>query len=675
MFYSQLKVDNYKNINQCIKQSIDKYKQLINYGDKDKLFNYLSNDTYNLNCINNTLKWFVDTNIDTSINKYSQNINKYISYLKSNSMFQDSFKELYTYFNNDKEKQELIKLYINNNINISLQIEINNNISKINELYKLNIPLTNEVIQYLNKYHLPTTINIFNYTNLLVYIKDINIKKQLIKCVYDTINDYINDFIYLLINRKLLSKENKDKNYLSYVLNKSEDTFKLFTNENFIPSLNELLQFILQTINTKDMSLFDMITAKSSIKNQQISYNELNEILGAFNNDYNNIKFTIEKSFKNTMNLICDLLGLTLKETDTKLSKSYYLYNKNNMIGEINCLYKKSNITNVKYYRINNRIFNKEQQKYAITVSNILINYTETNGIIDFSFVNFIELLNVCINIIFYSLQKTNYGNTTDKYYNYFSTIIKIYIYTQQNLLKINNNLTNDDMKLINIYVNFQYNFMFKHKCMYILFYIFSYTDEKFLTNCKKIIDDEKNNNVPIIASNTQFNKNTIINKNNISTTECIPEIQKDNQDNQNISPKLIKYIKNIYHEMFTLFMSYPTLKIIHDLDDFHPIKWNNFVFDNKCSNHSINNLLSDLYGIQFMIKFNKLSKVEKINKINDLMNMLENPFNYEFVGELKLRYFEKFIIDLHSWNYENNNINELSETEAMINNIVVKKE
>ncbi len=661
MFYSQLKVDNYKNINQCIKQSIDKYNKLINSCDKDKLFNYLSNDTYNLNCINNTLKWFVDSNIDTSINKYSQNINKYIAYLKTNKVFQEKFKELYDYFKNDNEKRELIKSFINDKPNSPLQTEINNNINKITELYKLNIPLNDKILQYLNKNNLPTQINIFNYTNLLVYIKDNNIKQQLIKIVYDNINNYINDFIYLLINRKLIAKEYKDKNYLSYILHKSDDTFKLFTNENFIPSLNELLQFILQTINTKDMSLFDMINTKSTIKNQQISYNELNEILSSFNNDYNNIKFNVEETFINTMNLICNLLGLTIKETDTKLTKSYYLYNKNIIIGEINCLYKNSSITSIKYHRINNRLFNKEQQKYSITVSNILIEYN------NFSFINFIELLNTCINIIFYSLQKTQYGNTLDKYYNYFATIIKIYIYTQYNLLKVNNNLTSDDMKLINLYVNFQYNFMFKHKCMYILFYIFSYTDDKFLTNCKKIIDGDN------IQINNKQKLQLASNNNSIQTTECIPIIQNDAKYNKVITPQLIKYIKNIYHDMFTLFMSYPTLRIIHDVDDFHPIKWNNFVFDNKNSNHSINNLLSELYGIQFMIKFNKLNGVEKINKINDLLSMLENPFNYTFISELKLRYFERFIIDLHSWDY-NVNINEMSETEQMMSNIVVKK-
>lgn len=637
MFYPKISSNNLNNIEELIKKSYDKYNELFKQKEEANIFKYLVDDTYNFDCLRNTMEWFSDVklipNIDFQKNK--DLIDKYNKYLKTNKDFQNELLKIKDYYSNDYQANKFIESLINKHINKSdTEQLIKLNIKKITELYTNFIILPPNIIKYLSDNKLPTKINFSNYKSILLRINDVNMYSQINKLVLDTANKYIINLIYLILNRKILAMNNNFENYISYIFDKSYDSFNIIKNDNFIPSLSDLINFVVQTINLKDTTIFDIISSYISNQTKQIDYELLYNMVIRYVSKCSTITFKPLKTFNNTLLLICSFLGLTLKETKTQLTQSYYIYQGNNAIGEINCLIKENNQTNIKLYRFNNRLYNSQYNKFSIVVSNVLIEYNK-----NITFEDFIDILNICIELIFYTLQKTKYGNLTNKYFNYFSTIIKTFIYTQDNLQTINNELTQSQLKLINIYLNLQYEFLFKNKCLYILFYIFTYSNDKFIKDCKKLI--EENNNLS-----------------DIDTTQCMKEIPKNDTSN-----KITSFIKSIYNELFSTIMSYPTLKINHNINDFHPLSWINYILDNEDSINAVNNLLSELYGIQFVMEYKNIKNEDvKKSKMQNLINCLESPNYFEFKDELKLRYFDLYINEITNWDLD------IQSTDSTIN-------
>ena len=185
-----------------------------------------------------------------------------------------------------------------------------------------------------------------------------------------------------------------------------------------------------------------------------------------------------------------------------------------------------------------------------------------------------------------------------------------------------------------------------KYRCLYVLFYIFAYSNDEFLQQCKNII----------LSSNKS--------KLSVNTTECVNQMS-----NKNISKELIKLVKTFFNEMFKSMMIFPTLYINHNINDFHPIIWKDFFLENT-NDTIINSLLSELFGIQFIIMYETTKKKEDM--IIDLLKMLENPNEYNFKYELRLKNFEKYIVKLHNWNLQHDEI--VDSTVALLNEMMILK-
>lgn len=666
MLYSNINIDSI-DVNKTINISINNINKLNHTKDYDKIFDFIVSDNYNFDCLLNTLTWFSDSGLYKDSDKLKTNINnirKYNSFLSNN----DEYKKLIIQLNNHIKNDDKKSLFINNvykNILrdksrsiISIESQINKNINEL-ETEHINI---NDIISQITT-HLKEqkfTLNDINpiINNIKVFIQKNNIHthtniKELIQCmyniknkhVYDTIvsslDSYIIYFIYIILNRKLLSKQLKYDNYLYYVLDHSYDLFGLFKHNNFLESFGDLINFILTTINKNDITVFNIIRKYTTIKNNSIQYTQFYDILMNHLNKCTKIYYNPLNSFNNTLLMICKLLGLKLKSSNMALNKNLYLYDGDVLLCEINCLVKQSNNTNISLYKLNNRIYNNKTKKYSTSIINILIEYDIKNH--GFSFIEYTKVLDICIEIIFNSLQHTSYGVVNNSYYVYFNSIIKSYIYTLTNLKKINSNLTDGDIELIHDYITLQYEYFFKHRCLYILFYIFSYSSDKFIVDCKQIISEDTKNN-------------------QVDTTVCMENINQYNT-------KITSYIKNIYHNMFETIMSYNTLKISHDVNDFHPIYWTNYIKDTPESINAVDNMLSEIYGIQFMNIYNSLNNQEKQIKIKELLQILRDPPKNLNI-KLQYRYFEQHITGLNTWGLCNNNN---TETEAMLNDIVVK--
>lgn len=639
MFYSQIKQNTDTNIDPIIKKSFQTYSALFEENDNEKLFNFIVHDLYTLNCIENTYKWFKDINNKEVIEPYNKLI-KYKKNLINYKTFQSKIKELYEYFKDVPVKQSYLKQYIKEDIKPTLK-NINTNISEIKKLYNTNISIPNDILIYLKQNKIPTEINIFNYHDIIYPIKNKEIKNSLYKNIYSTIDSYIKNFIFILLNKKLYSKEFNYDNYIEYILDKSPDLFNLIKHDDFLPSLSFLIKFIIETINRYDSCLFDIINENTKIKNNLISFDEIAHILYKYTNKCNDILFDPLKTFNNVLLLICQFLKLEIKRTKPELHLSYHINQYNKTIGEINFLVQKAPITNIQYYRFNNRIYDKNKNKCSPVITNIIINYN--NYYISFS--EFINIINNCISIIFYTLQKTEYGNINTNYFVYFSTIIKTFLFTQGNIMKINNILSNEQVIMIYNYFNIQSNYLMKYRCLYVLFYIFAYSNDEFLQQCKDII--------------LSSNKGKI----SINTTECVNQMS-----NKNISKQLASLVKKHFNEMFKSLMIYPTLYINHNINDFHPIIWKDFVLENV-NDTIINSLLSELFGIQFVIMY---ETNKKDDMIIDLLKMLEDPNEYSFKYELRLKNFEKFIIKLHNWDLQHDE--NIDSTVALLNDMMILK-
>ena len=637
MSYSQIKQNTDINIDPIIKKSIQSYSNLFKENDKEKLFNFLYHNMYELNCIENTYKWFKDIDNKEVIDPYNKLI-KIKKQIINDKVFQSKIKELYDYYKESPEKQSYLKQYLKEDISPTLK-NININILEIKKLYNTNINIPNNVLSYLKQNKITTEINIFNYHDIIYPIKNKEIKSILYKNVYLLIDSYIENFIYILLNKKIYSKELGFDNYIDYIFNKSPDLFNLLKHDDFLPSLSYLIKFIIETINKNDSCIFDIINEQTKIKNNQISFDELSHILYKYTKLCNDILFDPLKTFNNVLALICQFLKLEFKQIKSELHLSYHINQYNKTIGEINFLVKKSTKTYIQYYRFNNRIYDKNKNKCSPVITNIILNYN--NYYISFS--DFLNIVNNCISIIFYTLQKTDYGNLNTNYFMYFSSIIKTYLFTQDNLLKINNVLTNDQIIMIYNYFNIQSNYLMKYRCLYILFYIFSYSNDEFLQQCKDII----------LSSNKG--------KLNVNTTECINQMT-----NKNISKQLSSLVKEHFHEMFKSLMIYPTLYINHNINDFHPIIWKDFILEN-INDTIINSLISELFGIQFIIMYQK-----KRDMIDDLLKMLENPNDYSFNYELRLKNFETYINQLHNWNLQHDE--NIDSTVALLNDMMILK-
>ena len=72
MSYSQIKQNTDINIDPIIKKSIQSYSNLFKENDKEKLFNFLYHNMYELNCIENTYKWFKDIDNKEVIDPYNK---------------------------------------------------------------------------------------------------------------------------------------------------------------------------------------------------------------------------------------------------------------------------------------------------------------------------------------------------------------------------------------------------------------------------------------------------------------------------------------------------------------------------------------------------------------------------------------------------------------------------
>ena len=243
MLYSNINIDSI-DINKTINISINNINKLNHTKDYDKIFDFIVSDNYNFDCLLNTLTWFLDSGIykdSAKLKTNIDNIRKYNSYLSNN----DEYKKLIIQLNNHIKTDDKKSLFINNvykNILqdksrsiISIESQINKN---INELETEHIDI-NDIISQITT-HLKEqkfTLNDINpiINNIKVFIQKNNIHthtniKELIQCmyniknkhVYDTIvsslDSYIIYFIYIILNRKLLSKQLKYDNYLYYVL-------------------------------------------------------------------------------------------------------------------------------------------------------------------------------------------------------------------------------------------------------------------------------------------------------------------------------------------------------------------------------------------------------------------------------------------------------------------------
>ena len=135
---------------------------------------------------------------------------------------------------------------------------------------------------------------------------------------------------------------------------------------------------------------------------------------------------------------------------------------------------------------------------------------------------------------------------------------------------------------------------------------------------------------------------------------------------NKNISKQLSSLVKEHFHEMFKSLMIYPTLYINHNINDFHPIIWKDFILEN-INDTIINSLISELFGIQFIIMYQK-----KRDMIDDLLKMLENPNDYSFNYELRLKNFETYINQLHNWNLQHDE--NIDSTVALLNDMMILK-
>ena len=184
-----------------------------------------------------------------------------------------------------------------------------------------------------------------------------------------------------------------------------------------------------------------------------------------------------------------------------------------------------------------------------------------------------------------------------------------------------------------------------KYRCLYILFYIFAYSNDEFLQQCKDII----------LSSNKG--------KLSINTTECVNQMS-----NKIISKQLASLVKKHFNEMFKSLMIYSTLYINHNINDFHPIIWKDFVLEN-INDTIINSLLSELFGIQFVIIYDTKKKDDMII---DLLKMLESPNEYTFKYELRLKNFENFIIKLHNWDLHHDE--NIDSTVALLNDMMILK-
>lgn len=304
MFYPKISSNNLNNIEELIKKSYDKYNELFKQKEEANIFKYLVDDTYNFDCLRNTMEWFSDVklipNIDFQKNK--DLIDKYNKYLKTNKDFQNELLKIKDYYSNDYQANKFIESLINKHINKSdTEQLIKLNIKKITELYTNFIILPPNIIKYLSDNKLPTKINFSNYKSILLRINNVNIYSQINKLVLDTVNKYIINLIYLILNRKILAKNNNFENYINYIFDKSYDSFNIIKNDNFIPSLSDLINFVVQTINLKDTTIFDIISSYTSNQTKQIDYELLYNMVIRYVSKCSTITFKPLKTFNNTL--------------------------------------------------------------------------------------------------------------------------------------------------------------------------------------------------------------------------------------------------------------------------------------------------------------------------------------------------------------------------------------
>ena len=641
------KIINSKNIaiDKIIQQSENNYKILLSADFNDiknceNLFNFIVEDNYGFNCLLEISDCLLKTqcwktqNIGNQSNNISANlviwnnikhsVIKYNSYLKNYEPLNDKLHILMDKYKMDNEKYNfLVKIIKTPQINSKTRNMIEKNITKLQNISAIkfnvnidDISISNSDQLILNKYlvdnldkqsviHKNIQIDLNAYKYLLCNIESQNLRALVNHKYFSFHEQSIVDFVYMIINKKILAHENHYNNYLEYVLSKHDnyDILNQFKGEDLSKRISNIIGKIIQNIETYDNTI-NKILPNSHIMSYDVDY-----YVNLFNHSYefNNNLFNIEKCINNILSIMGTIFDVHIRK-DLKVKNNienvnliYYVYDATNIIGEINCdlFSRQQKINKITTFHLNNNYLKKDKFPVNIFLLSCNVDY-------DKPFLSFNELRKIIYELgkIFYHIfQRTKYGIPNKCYLNYFCKFLETLILTPDNLKILCSKLLKSDVYKILSILKLEYGFLYKFKCLYALYYIYIYSNNELIQSYKKIIMKTVNSS---------------------QTIECLNEMKNQPLDISNDYMKeLVELTKMSYNTYYTNIMnckSYSNI-IEHNKNDFQPLLWESII--NNDDFNPINSILCDIYALQTFHLYITSATSDKKLQIRETINLI----------------------------------------------------
>lgn len=590
--YLQCEIPPLKEINATLRQIVHTSDVLIKNNNSTEIFNFLVEQNYTYICLMNVCK-INKTHEKQQLNYIIQTISQCLDSIYNKKLYNN----IKTLINTSTDKEQLF----------FLQTLIHND-TQNNNTYQL--MLKNYII-------LKQQYEFYIKSNTAILLP--NDKLTLINDFYSINQNNILNLILLFMNQYLYAKEYNYNNYIDYILyitfyNNVNINYNEFKNspiciDNLIKTIKEINDIL---------NRYDICSKILLIETNQIdSYNIENCIIKTINS-YNLLFYNISTIIDNIFYTICDYLDLIIKKQDKPDNTVYYIHNNKNIIGEITITTVQSLYTTFDYIKLNDKM--KRDNVYSISIFEFIVS-TRT----DYLTYNELEnLIDIISQIIFYSIQISNYGISNNKYLAYFTSIIKKQILLTNNIKSIKNNITNEEIYSI-IQINIlNYYMQLKFILLNSLYHIFISTDKEYINNV-------------IINLKTQ-------------SKECIDS--------------MLQILKETYHNFYKHIIIIKNININHNINHFDPMCSKHFI-STDCQDILI--LLSEIYSIQFFIDYN----INKTDNCKDsLIKNLIYPYN-KFDFNISIDYINNFFSNLNqSYNYYYNVVNNIEQTISSITSI-----
>lgn len=646
---------------------------MTNMNNRNSLLAFISDDTYEFDCISKFAKTMIDNNIDSEKwEQISLSIKNYNNIVENNTLVYSVLKNLIKYYkkndheyifidkitthyskkcigHNDQKLSELNKKI--SLIENKFHSDIHNNTKVHIDICEMNGIQNDMGAQFYNKitkrYELP-----LSYHTLNPYLKAFtssNTRGKLCDTFYNNIADKIPRLMYLLIYKHVKANILGYNSYFEYISPYNSENIR-----------NILENMIIRTRERCDIELGILTHMKKQFEHDDnLNFWDIDFYINKWKSIFGIDDLFISQYFEstNTIKSIMTIIEKLYPYNFVECNKQFYYKNNYSMIifdvykDNVNVgsvIFDLSERTNkMRKNRIiclnNNCFYPFEQHTKQPCVMLVSMSLGKSyNGKSFFDTTNLTSLFNIFGQLLYFLSCDTNY-NLFGSMYSYqekvntFGKFMEL-ILSEHGIIRFISNHYNTheklDDKIISKIVQqkkLDFGIVYRYQCLLGLYDLYVHTQFAFINECKNLM---KINNF-------------------------------DKQKND-----IIQYMNDLYNKFYDAIYNSGNIKIFKNDKHFHPIIWTYMYGDNEC--YTFTKIISDICGHMIYEQYSKVKS--KNNFCSDIIDKIALMTHDKYLNIEKILPSKISIEPIMNY-YNINDCNEEYMSLYQINNVIDKKD